>query len=774
MVVRPKRAVKVYEVGDKVEVVRHRKAYGESWFPATVRVVVDDLSYVVEYFDLEEEGEGGPEKATEYLHWRFIRPAVEHSPRESEFQLRPGAAVEAYCDGAWSPGVVRRVLGEGEYEIGIVVAKKSEMLVTKVVPLLKPQYKWNGKQWRIATPKRQANSRRRSVSGKSPRSPVEVSSGNEEHSLEKNTLTEGSEHASVSEMDIPLSALCKSPESTHSPNSFVSEKNSPRGSHGIFNSVPMNGLLCASPGHSAPVDNQDILSDMVVTDGELNGPASGRSADGHDTLSITELRKKMALARRNSAVNRKQENLVKSLRLKKCISSIKAVKTHPIEELQGKIQLKGNMNLSPDIVLALGVSGTGRTILSPDRPVSIGTKRGSSTKVLACKKLAKRRGSKELCSPNNSLDVTRTVQQRGSKEVAEPMEECPLAFECLNSGTQEKLDRTLEDAQNITELSNQDLFPLVPPGFKSMDNGKGTNIHDTQFDEEPIGTTNSFVEPKGNGDMCSDHAGTKLAESDHVMETGIVSLDCPAQQSRGKVLQNDGSSQCVIDSSPLRSCSAFESLLPSPQPLSQVSNHQALFVKNLPMWHLVEAMHVFKELPQQPHFLPLQEHPALLREGIALGLTLSFADLVKITLEASIDNSMEWFEDNLRTISYLEANGFSVQFLQSAMTEMVKIKSQLTSYHGEMGKLDSKFVEKTASSSRVGALLDEKDIAAAELEQELGRIRQESQKIAKEKEKIDAEVASLKTAVSRYEDLCNGAESKFKDVLAGLRLKRLT
>jgi len=34
-----------------------------------------------------------------------------------------------------------------------------------------------------------------------------------------------------------------------------------------------------------------------------------------------------------------------------------------------QIQLKGNMNLSPDIVLALGVSGTGRTILSPDRPV---------------------------------------------------------------------------------------------------------------------------------------------------------------------------------------------------------------------------------------------------------------------------------------------------------------------------------------------------------------------------------------------------------------------
>ena len=188
------------------------------------------------------------------------------------------------------------------------------------------------------------------MSGNSPRSPVEVSSSDEEHSLGKSTLAEGSGHASVSEMDIPLSALCNSPESTHSPNSFVSEKNSLQGSHGIVNSVPMNGLRCASPGHSAPVDNQEILSDMVVTDGELNGPVSGRSVDGHDMLSITELRKKMASARRNSAVTRKQENPVKSLRVKKCVSNIKAGKTHPIQGLQGKVSPSNNLSPIPYVL----------------------------------------------------------------------------------------------------------------------------------------------------------------------------------------------------------------------------------------------------------------------------------------------------------------------------------------------------------------------------------------------------------------------------------------
>jgi hypothetical protein len=48
--------------------------------------------------------------------------------------------------------VVRRVVGDGEFEISIV-GKKAELLVTKVVELLKPQYKWNGKQWKIVTAK---------------------------------------------------------------------------------------------------------------------------------------------------------------------------------------------------------------------------------------------------------------------------------------------------------------------------------------------------------------------------------------------------------------------------------------------------------------------------------------------------------------------------------------------------------------------------------------------------------------------------------------------
>ncbi|RLM69965.1 uncharacterized protein C2845_PM17G11340 [Panicum miliaceum] len=243
--VQPARAVRVYEAGEKVEAVRDREPYGSSWFPATVTKAVDGLSYIVEYSDEEEEGD----KVKEYLHWQYIRPAVDrHWAWEDGFQIAPGSAVEAYCDGAWSPGVS------------------------------------------------QANLRRHSASGKRPSSPVEVTSSDDEHShnpknsaikkakkepqLLQTVLAIGSEHASVSKVDSSLPALLsKSPASNHSPSScLLSGKNSHLGlSHRAVKTRPllMSRLLFASSGYPAPPDksmptvsenpvNEDTLSNMVL------------------------------------------------------------------------------------------------------------------------------------------------------------------------------------------------------------------------------------------------------------------------------------------------------------------------------------------------------------------------------------------------------------------------------------------------------------------------------------------------------------------------------
>ncbi|KAG2564731.1 hypothetical protein PVAP13_7NG052089 [Panicum virgatum] len=672
MAVRPSRVVRVYEVGDKVEVGRDWNVYGYSWFPATVARVIDGLSYLVEYFDLEDDDK----KAVEYLHWRFIRPAVEHLP-------------SAYCDGAWSPGVVRRAVGEGEFEV-CVADKKGELLVTKLVELLKPHYKWNGKQWKIVPAKRQTKLRR-SLSGKSPSSPVDATSSGDEQSQ---------------------------------------------------HSTPQNESIPNSNGET--VDNQEILSEMNVSDGQINSPVCGASADdAHDMLPIAELRKKMASARRNTP------------KVKKGISKRKVGKPHPIQELQGKNgasdNLKGNINFCiKDIVCALSASVESQTTTMLDRQVSRHTKRGSRTKWLTGK------DSKELCSPHSSLDVTSTVQQMRRKEVVEPMKESPLAARTY-------LDRSFEDTPTITELSNQDdLFLAVPPGFESMYNGKGADINGSLLEEEPtvMINNNSQVQANRNDDVCTDHASTEVARSNHVMQTAIPSPDCPVQQAGGKVdersvlgLQNAGRSQCTMNCSPLRSCSASGSSLPSPSAFSRISDYQVPFVKSSPLWPLIEAMDDFKEVPQHPHFLPLRESNPALREGMALGLMVTYADLVKGTREASIDNSMKWFEDKISILRQLDT-----------LTKLVQVKSNRTCYLEEINKLKAEIVGKTTYSAQIDALLDEKDIAIAELDQ----------KIAKEKENEEAELLNLKSVRSRFEEAYGDAERQFQSILAELHRKKLT
>ncbi|CAO2149237.1 unnamed protein product [Urochloa humidicola] len=756
MVVRPKRPNRVYAVGDKVEVGRDRPRYGYSWFPATVSRVVDDLSYVVEYFDLEEEeeegeggtGGGGPEKkVTEYLHWRFIRPAVEHVPRAGEFHLGPGAAVEAYCDGAWSPGVVRMAIGDGEFEV-VVAGKQTELLVRKFAALLKPHYKWDGKYWKIVAAKRRANLRRRSMLGQHLSLPFDVSSSDDDYSHDPESaaskkskkklpqldvvLAKNSEHASVSEMDTPLSTLCESP-----------------GGH----STPQNESIPNSTGET--LDDQETRSEMVDSSGH---------PDTHVNGSGQRVLKKVLTARK--------------LNVKKGISKSKGGKTHPIQELHGKygdpdnMQLNGNINFSSqDIVCALSASVESQPTKTPAREVTRQSRRGSSSKVLTCKKLAKKKGARELGSPISSLDVTNTVQLRGRYKVVGPMKESPLAGQ---------IDKTSEDTMDIAELIAQDLVPRIPPGFESMYAGKGVDMHGDLMEEEPPAVINSISQVNINGDVWTDHAATQVTKSNHLMKTATLSVDRTVQEAGRKVgersilslLHNAGSSECTMDNSPLRSCSASRSSIPSHLPVAQCN--QVLFIKSSPMWSLVEASDAFKMVPQRPHFHPLQQYQLALREGMALGMMSSFADLVKDTMEASIDHSTDWFEDKISSLSYLERNGFDVQFLQSTLTKLLHMKSYGTSYLGEIQKMDSLIIGKTASSSQTDALLDEKDRAIAELEQKLGRLRQESQKIAKQKEHEDAELFGLQSVRGRYKEAYDGVKRQFNNTLAELHRKKLT
>ncbi|RLM75205.1 uncharacterized protein C2845_PM15G02050 [Panicum miliaceum] len=88
--------------------------------------------------------------------------------------------------------------------------------------------------------------------------------------------------------------------------------------------------------------------------------------------------------------------------------------------------------------------------------------------------------------------------------------------------------------------------------------------------------------------------------------------------------------------------------------------------------------------PEQPHFLPLQNDPPGLRKVQLFGMMLSFVQLVKDAKNASIHQSIEWFEDKKHTMSAPEKMGFNVKSLQGTLSQLQIITSTITRSQGEI------------------------------------------------------------------------------------------
>ncbi|TVU03171.1 hypothetical protein EJB05_51303, partial [Eragrostis curvula] len=765
----PNSAVRVYEVHDKVEVLREREVDGGcySWFPATVVNVIDTLSYIVEYLD-QEEGNGGEKKETEYLHCRFIRPAVEHSPFPGG-EIRSGAAVEAYCDGAWWPGVVRRVVGEGEYVVRLN-GKGAEQLVTKVMELLRPQYTWDGNHWRIVTAnKRRANLRWQSANGKRPISHVEVAFCDDEQNsydpessttkksrkepeLPDTILSGASERASVIEMNTYLSSSCKSPENNNYLNccSQLSVNNSLQDlSHKIVSacSVAVSRLPFTSLGHSTP-------SCQLI-------PNVGEASINHEFLY-------------NAVLPKKKEG-----------------QTHHVLPLHGKsdssddvhTQLKGSNNFtSTESNCALSASARSLETSVLTSKVSTVTNRASSIKVYVSRKLAKKKALEVQHSPQGSMDATSTVQERASSnKLVGQTKLSSLALKDTKSQTQQQPERPLEDTSNINKVTNQELLPLVPLDIEPMHNEKGIDIHASLLEEEPPAMINRSIHQENrNAYVPIDSAATQVAKSNRLTEKSTLSLDRLFQLDGGIVdersnllhRQNAQNSQGTTDI--LRSCSLARCSTPLHLATSQNTDQQVPFIKRSPMWPVIEALDVFKELPQRPHFLPLQEFPPALREGMALGLMSTFDLLVENLRKASIGDSLASFKENIKTLCHLKKNGFNVQSLQCYLIKLFKIKSDHVKRVEEKNKVKAQMLEKETTMSRINSMFDASDRAIAEQEKTLAKLCWKRKEIAKEKEYEGMKLSRLKAADRSLEDACGDAEQEFRNILDELQRKTLT
>ncbi|CAN6203423.1 unnamed protein product [Urochloa humidicola] len=817
--VQPRHGARVYKAGEKVELLREREAYGDSWFPATVAKAVDRLSYIVEYPD--NQASGG--KVEVYRHWGYIRPAEYPRPRESKVLLCPGAAVEVFCDGAWSQGVVSRVVREGcEYEVS-VDGVEAEQLLTKEVYQLRPLYMWNGKHWTIPSDKRQANSRQQSASRKRPSSPVDATPSDEydEHSSDPESsaakksreepqqqellLDEGSEHAPFSETDASQCAPCKSLASDHCLNSclMLSEK---------------SGLLCASSGHSAPPKASDhspnlcpplpeknglsVLAHKMVSNCSvsMNGLLCASTGLTTPAVTINHSLGSCPLLSEKSDLSMVAHKILNTCSMSKngqlCASSgNSAPLDEPVPNAVGETECRrdalsetvpsnGQINRAQ-----INIPVCGRNVDEACDMLSIPEVRKQDissslrnqeiqgrqllVKILSAKKgISKNKRGETQPKPHQAKnDASDHVQIQLKESINSSSKETI----CDSSASQE-CQKTSSWSRQVSRgtSSNSDTEGV---NFTKLARKEGTGL----LDKELAATIDRICQADRNADVCRDAAATQVIESNPLTEISCPSLDHLVQQDGSKVdersilqpLQNAGSSKFTTGNILLRSCSFSGSSMPSHMAFPQISGYQVPFVKCSPAWSVIDAMDMFKKLPQEPHFRPLGQFLPALREGMALGLMVSFANLVEDISKSSIADSITSLEEKIAALREMEENGFDVQFLRCSLTKLLQIKCDHSSHLTEKGQLKAQLLDKTTSLSQIGEQLDKREQTIAKLEEELGRARWEAQKIVEEREREEEELSRLKASDSSIEEACAGAELQFLSVLAELRRKSL-
>ncbi|KAF9623658.1 hypothetical protein IFM89_003690 [Coptis chinensis] len=172
------------------------------------------------------------------------------------------------------------------------------------------------------------------------------------------------------------------------------------------------------------------------------------------------------------------------------------------------------------------------------------------------------------------------------------------------------------------------------------------------------------------------------------------------------------------------------------------------FIKRSLLWGFIECSEVFKLMPQQPHFRPLEYYRVELREGYAIRHMLDFANLVKGIHEAKLDEPRSMYENTLEVLTDYEELGFIVQPIRAREEDLLRIKDSCS-------QLDDRL--KAAISD-----LTEEKRKLHEVQQSITQLNIKLQTLMKEKETKGSNVVELQRRLDAIRERIQVARLDFE------------
>ncbi|XP_043717990.1 DUF724 domain-containing protein 5-like [Telopea speciosissima] len=175
-------------------------------------------------------------------------------------------------------------------------------------------------------------------------------------------------------------------------------------------------------------------------------------------------------------------------------------------------------------------------------------------------------------------------------------------------------------------------------------------------------------------------------------------------------------------------------LLDAQMSMVPVENQGLLFFQSSRVWEKVESMEAFQLLPQRPHFSTLDQYNEELREGLAIGYMVAFANLVEKTCKSQLDDPRSRLENKLKALVELETLGFQANPVKARLQELLDIKDRQVKLKEHSRAVECQIGEKKHVSSTIDAETDEIDKKMKELQQSLTMLNKKRASVMAQKE----------------------------------------
>ncbi|CAL4956264.1 unnamed protein product [Urochloa decumbens] len=201
-----------------------------------------------------------------------------------------------------------------------------------------------------------------------------------------------------------------------------------------------------------------------------------------------------------------------------------------------------------------------------------------------------------------------------------------------------------------------------------------------------------------------------------------------------------------------------------PLPVPSSSNLAPAFSTSSVLLMPVHKKEIFERLPQNPHFREVWNCAPEFREGKALGLMISFANMTESIKNMRVQDEAQLYQEKMCSLLDLEENGFEVGPLKLRLNNLLRTRNRHVSLKNKKASLEKEILETEAANCGLEQQLKFLDMLIMGVEEQ--KYQEMKASVAMKKVANHSSISKLQVDLRQVEESLAAVEGDFCSIAA--------